>query len=204
MKTMLVTFYQKFMEKESLVDNEVKNLIHGCINGNHKSQTLLYKKYYNTIFGVCLKIIKNRPLAEDLSQDIFIKLVKKLDKFNGDNFAQLSSWVARLTKNHTIDFIRSRKITENIENVSLNLFTEIIDLSAMDNSEEIMANDIKNAISVLPLQYKRVFELFYISNYSHQEIADELNLNVGTSKSNLFKAKKKLASALSQYNNKFN
>ena len=192
------------MEKESLVNNEVKDLIYGCINGNHKSQTLLYKKYYNTIFCVCLKMIKNKPLAQDLSQDIFMKLIKKLDKFNGNNFTQLSVWISKLSRNHTIDFIRARKITENIDNVSLNLFTEVIDLSAMDNVEEIMANDIKNAISVLPLQYKKVFELFYIHNFSHQEIADELNLNVGTSKSNLFKAKKKLASALSQYNNKFN
>jgi RNA polymerase sigma factor (sigma-70 family) len=200
----LVKFYQKFMEKELLVDNEFKNLIDGCIKGDHKSQTLLYKKYYNIIEGTCLKMIKNKPLAEDLSQDIFIKLIKKLDKFNGYNFSQLSSWIVRLSKNHTIDFIRVRKITENIENVSLNLFTEIIDLADMDNNSEIMGNHIKKAISALPRQYRKVFELYHISNYSHQEIADELNLNVGTSKSNLFKAKKKLASALSQYNNKFN
>jgi len=192
------------MEKESLVDNKVKNLIDGCMKGNHKCQTILYKKYYNIIFGVCLKMIKNKPLAQDLSQDIFMKLIRKLDKFNGDNFTQLSVWVSKLSKNHTIDFIRARKTTENIDNISLDLFTEIIDLSVIDNYDEIVANDIKNAISKLSEQSRKVFELYYINNYSHKEIADELNLNVGTSKSNLFKAKRKLASALSQYNNRFN
>lgn len=192
------------MEKELLVNNEVKVLIDGCINGNHKCQTLLYKKHYNTIFSICLKMIKSEAIAQDLSQDIFMKLIRKLDRFNGDNFTQLSIWVSRLSRNHVIDFIRSRKKSENIDNVSLNLFTEIIDLSLIDNEDELISNDIKNAISKLPNKYRMVFELFYISNYTHQEIADELNLNVGTSKSNLFKAKKRLASALSQYNNRFN
>ena len=149
-------------------------------------------------------MIKSEAIAQDLSQDIFMKLIRKLDRFNGDNFTQLSIWVSRLSRNHVIDFIRSRKMSENIDNVSLNLFTEIIDLSLIDNEDELISNDIKNAISKLPNKYRMVFELFYISNYTHQEIADELNLNVGTSKSNLFKAKKRLASALSQYNNRFN
>lgn len=204
MKIKLVKFYQKYMEKELLVSDSVRPLIDGCINGNIKCQSELYKKYHKMIFGICFTTLKNRAESEDMVQDIFIKLIKKLDKFNGDNIKQLTVWILRLSKNHSIDFIRRRKKIENIDNVSSKLIVEGIDLSTIDNYEEIMANDIKNAISTLPKQYKAVFELYYLSNYSHEEIAEELNLHVGTSKSNLFKAKKKLASALSKYNNRFN
>lgn len=191
------------MEKELLV-NEFNGLIDGCINGDHKYQTILYKKYYNIILSICFRKLKNRLESEDLAQDIFLKVINKLDKFNGSSFQQLSVWISRLSNNHTIDFIRARKKTEDIDNIPKNLFSEVMDVTAIDNSEEIMSKDVKTAISNLPKQYKAVFELYYISNYSHQEIADQLNLNVGTSKSNLFKAKRKLASALSQYNNRFN
>jgi RNA polymerase sigma-70 factor (ECF subfamily) len=68
----------------------------------------------------------------------------------------------------------------------------------------MIANDIKSAISKLSPKYKKVFELYHIQNYSHDEIADELGINVGTSKSNLFKAKLKLSEMLKHYNNNFN
>jgi RNA polymerase sigma factor (sigma-70 family) len=192
------------MENELLVDFEFEQLIKGCVLGCNKRQTELYKKYYYLIFNVCLKYLKNKMESEDLTQDIFLKLVTKLDKFKGCNYAQLTTWIKVSSRNHVIDYIRSKKINENIEDVSNTLLIDNIDLSIIDDDHNRIASDIKNAISTLPKQYKAVFELYYISNYSHEEIAEELNLHVGTSKSNLFKAKRKLALALSQYNKNYN
>ena len=82
-------------------------------------------------------------------------------------------------------------------------YQEYYEANVMRN-EEIMFNDINIAISKLSPKYKKVFQLFYIQNYSHNEIADELGINVSTSKTNLLKAKLKLSKLLQHYNNSFN
>jgi RNA polymerase sigma-70 factor (ECF subfamily) len=72
-----------------------------------------------------------------------------------------------------------------------------------NDEQNNLDNDIKNAINKLSPKYKKVFELYYLDNYTHEEISNKLNLNVGTSKSNLFKARKKMSEILKKYNNKF-
>jgi RNA polymerase sigma-70 factor (ECF subfamily) len=194
------------MEIGSLVNNEeeLNELLIGCKNNDLKHQAKLYSSYYFIVYNTCKKYVKVSCDAEDITQEVFIKLMKKLDTFNGKSPGQFVNWLKMVSKNSTVDVLRRKKIFTNIDDISLDMEFDSIDLNIIDDTDSKVKTDIKNSISKLSPQFKRVFELYYLDNYSHQEIANELNINVGTSKSNLFKAKIKLAEMLKQYNNNFN
>ena len=195
------------MVRELLVNDktDIFEIIDGCKNNDKLYQSTLYIKYYYTVLNVCKKYTKNLHEAEDLTQNIFLKLMNKIDTFKGKSPAQFTSWVKMLSKNSVIDSIRKRQNIYDISEHELNgLNVDFIDIDAIDNFEEIMSNDIDIAISKLSPKYKKVFQLFYIQNYNHNEIADELGINVSTSKTNLLRAKLKLSKLLQHYNNSFN
>ena len=194
------------MEIEPLINNdkELNELLIGCKNNESKYQTMFYSKYYFIIYNSCKKCVKVSSEAEDITHDVFIKLMGKLDKFNGKSPGQFVNWLKMVSKNSAIDILRAKKTFINIDDVAIDFEFDTIDLDVIDYVEDEVETNIKNAISKLPPKTKKVFELYYLDNYSHQEIANELNINEGTSKSNLFKAKMKLAKMLKQYNNNFN
>jgi RNA polymerase sigma factor (sigma-70 family) len=195
------------MVRELLVNNktDIFEIIDGCKNKDKSYQSALYIKYYYTVLNVCKKYIKNLHEAEDLTQDIFLKVMDKVDTFKGKSPAQFSAWVKMVSKNSVIDSIRKRRDTTDISEDKLNnLNSYFINTDVIDNFGEVMSNDINVAISNLSPKYKKVFQLYYIENYSHNEIADELGINVSTSKTNLLKAKLKLSKLLQHYNNSFN
>jgi RNA polymerase sigma-70 factor (ECF subfamily) len=195
------------MVRELLVNNktDIFEIIDGCKNKDKSYQSALYIKYYYTVLNVCKKYIRNLHEAEDLTQDILLKLMNKVDTFKGKSPAQFSSWVKMVSKNSVIDSIRKRRDTTDISEDKLNnLNSYFINTDVIDNFSEVMSNDINLAISNLSPKYKKVFQLYYIENYSHNEIADELGINVSTSKTNLLKAKLKLSKLLQHYNNSFN
>jgi RNA polymerase sigma factor (sigma-70 family) len=194
------------MEIEPLINNdkELNELLIGCKNNELKYQTMFYSKYYFIIYNSCKKCVKVSSEAEDITHDVFIKLMGKLDKFNGKSPGQFVNWLKMVSKNSAVDILRAKKTFINIDDVAIDFEFDTIDLDVIDYVEDEVETNIKNAISKLPPKTKKVFELYYLDNYSHQEIANELNINEGTSKSNLFKAKMKLAKMLKQYNNNFN
>lgn len=194
------------MEVTPIISNDIElnELLIGCKNYESKYQTIFYSKYYFIIYSSCKKCVKVSSEAEDITHEVFIKLMDKLHKFNGNSPGQFVSWLKMVSKNSAIDILRTKKKFINIDDIPLDIEFDTIDLNIIDGPDTKMESDIKNSISKLSPQFKRVFELYYLDNYTHQEIADELNINVGTSKSNLFKAKIKLAQLLKQYNNNFN
>lgn len=194
------------MEVGSLINNEkeLNELLIGCKNNQSKYQTMFYSKYYFIIYSSCKKCVKVSSEAEDITHEVFIKLMNKLDKFNGKSPGQFVNWLKMVSKNSAVDILRRKKTFINIDDVAIDFEFDTIDLDMIDYVEGEIETDIKSAISKLPPKSKKVFELYYLDNYSHQEIANELKINEGTSKSNLFKAKTKLAEMLKQYNNNFN
>ena len=194
------------MEFESVINGveELNELIIGCKNSESKYQTKFYSKYYFIIYNSCKKYVKVSSEAEDITHEVFIKLINKLDTFNGKTPGQFTNWLKMVSKNSAIDILRKNKKFISIDDVSdVDFEFDTINLDMADYVEDNLKNDIKNAIDKLPPKTKKAFELYYLDNYTHQEIADELNINIGTSKSNLFKAKIKLAQSLKQYNNNF-
>jgi RNA polymerase sigma-70 factor (ECF subfamily) len=190
----------------SIVNNnsELNELLIGCKNNESKYQAKFYSSYYFIVYNSCKKYVKVSCDAEDITQEVFIKLIAKLNTFNGNSPGQFVNWLKMVSKNSAIDILRAKKTFISIDDISLDIEFDTIDLNIIDGPDTKMESDIKDSISKLSPQFKRVFELYYLDNYTHQEIADELNINIGTSKSNLFKAKMKLAQLLKQYNNNLN
>ena len=136
-------------------------------------------------------------MADEYCQLGFIKVNEKLDKY--ENIGNIEGWVRRVISNTIIDELRKEKRTPKEINVDFG----ITDFSDEEPEDKLFSSsDIKKAIESLAPSYERVFNMYYFDNMTHQEIADELGISDGTSKSNLFKAKANVKSYLEKLNKK--
>ena len=177
-----------------ITESQYSELINKSLDFN-----TIYKLYYPTIYReVCLKYSNgNTDMADEYCQLGFIKVNEKLDKY--ENIGNIEGWVRRVISNTIIDELRKEKRTPKEINVDFGI-TDFSD----EEPEDILfsSSDIKKAIDALPPMAKKTFEMYYLDNMSHQEIADELGISDGTSKSNLFKAKSNVKSYLEKLNKK--
>lgn len=171
-----------------LEQEELTEIINGCKKQDRQCQQKVYEMFYGKMLPVCNRYAKNSEEAKDILQNGFIKVFEKIDKYNFDG--SFGGWVRRLIVNTAIDHYRKHKNVYLIEDESRIADTENwYDEEPTSKYEGISAEDIKNAIGQLSPAYKMVFNLYIMEGYSHQEIADELGVSLGTSKSNLAKAK---------------
>ena len=148
----------------------------------------IYKEYYREMYRkICYPMSNNdSDLAKDYCQSAFIKAYEKFDKFDG--VRNIQAWLSRLIRNHIIDQMRGNKMKSTSDSTLLSTPEEEPNdpnLFMNEYSEE----EIKKAIEMLSPNYKKSLKMYYFEGLSHQEIADELGITDGTSKSNLHKAK---------------
>lgn len=189
-----------------LTDAELQQAVKRCINGERSAQELIFKALYGKMMVVCMRFTRDRDSAGDLVQEGFIKVFQKIGDygFNGS----FEGWVRRIMVNQAIDSTRKAKVTyEIIENYNYNDSEEQSDsdFEESDPDSEDFMNAIMDQVSPelileamqdLSPAYRTVFNLYAIENYSHQQIADELGISLGTSKSNYSKAKMNLKKIL--------
>jgi RNA polymerase sigma-70 factor (ECF subfamily) len=183
--------------KMNLPELELETLIDGCISGNRASQQKVYETYYGKMMGVCLRYARDRDEAQDLLQDGFIKVFTKIAKYNKEG--SFEGWMRRIIVNNAIDAFRKNKNTYLVTNSELVLERQQEEPDEEPDDESyhgIKADDVMAALQKLSPAYKTVFNLYVIENYSHKEIAEILSISVGTSKSNLAKAKQNLRKIL--------
>ncbi len=176
----------------------LEELIEGCLRNERKYQELLHKAFYSKMLVVCMRYTRDRAEAEDLLHDGFIKMYQKLKHFNYQG--SFEGWLRRLMVNNAIDYIRrKREFATDLDVEHPHLVQQ------MDNTDEDMdqfdinqfkAQQIIDAIQKLTPAYKMVFNLYVVEELSHKEIADRLGISIGTSKSNLSKAKVKIREML--------
>jgi RNA polymerase sigma factor (sigma-70 family) len=167
-------------------DEELNELLQGCISHDRKSQKLLYKAFYGFAMAICLRYAGNRDDAAEVMNQGFMKVFTKIETF--DTSKPFKAWLGRIMMNVSIDHYRSNlkvAYAEDLENAE-----HINDGTVTDSN--LNYQDLLCMVQQLPQAYRTVFNLFAIDGYSHEEIADMLNINIGTSKSNLFKARQKL------------
>lgn len=173
-------------------DNAEK-IVNGCIKGDSKCQQVLYESLYRRMLGVCLRYASGTEEAKDLLHDGFIKVFEKLKYFK--HSGSLEGWIRRIIVNNAIDHLRKHR-HEFLEYEGENKFERLEDSSDDDINEMKLANlkaeRIIGLIQNLSPAYKAVFNLYVIEEYPHKEIAEMLGVSVGTSKSNLAKAKFRL------------
>jgi len=159
------------------------DLIEGCIRGDRKMQYELYERFAPKMFGVCLRYASNNEEAEDILQEGFIKVFKKIGSYR--NEGSFEGWIRRIFVNTAIEHFRRKihlqPITEKEESTVEGKYLSILDTLA--------EKDIVQLVQQLSPGYRTVFNMYVIEGYSHKQIAEELGISEGTSKSQLSRAK---------------
>jgi RNA polymerase sigma factor (sigma-70 family) len=165
-------------------------LIYGCIKKDRRSQKDLYKLYYGYAMRICLRYAKSRDEAVELLNDGFMKVFMNIHRYDAEK--SFNSWLSTIMINTSIDYYRSRIRKIEMEELKTN--------HEVEDSENILSHlnyeDLIKLVQKLSYAYRTVFNLFAIDGYSHEEIAAMLSISVGTSKSNLFKARENLKKML--------
>ncbi len=158
-----------------------EELINDCQKNDIKAQEQLYKLYAPKLFSVCLKYSRNYTEAQDNLQDSFLLIFKNIHKYSFKG--SLEGWLKRVVTNHILQQYRKESfLTVVDENLPEDVEVEI-------DSDSVSSEYLMKIIQELPDRYRLVFNLYVLDGYSHQEIAEHLNINIGTSKSNLSRAK---------------
>lgn len=184
-------------------DGTYAELIDGCLKEERRAQQRVYELFYGKMMAVCLRYTKNADQAKDILQDGFIKVFRSVDKFN--RAGSFEGWIRRIMVNTAIDHFRRTKNSYLLlgEERSIEDFgdQDEEDILAEEESEDILdlkPADIINAMQKLTPAYRTVFNLYVFEELTHKEIADMLGINIGTSKSNLAKAKHNLKKLLTK------
>ena len=163
---------------------EETELIKLAVENNRQAQQQIYSRFSSKMLSVCRQYIKDIQYAEDLMITSFMKVFVNLNKF--ENKGSFEGWMRRIMINECISYIRVHKKINFLEEE----FYKETGFNATDSDYNV--DEIQLMIDNLPEGYKLVFNLFAIEGYKHQEIATMLNISEGTSKSQLFQARKML------------
>ena len=168
-----------------------------AVKGDEKAYSELTQKYQKPLYFHVRKMIRNHDFAEDLVQDIFLKAFKSLKNYKNDY--ALSTWLYRIATNHTIDYLRKKKLeTLSIHADDSDDTHATIQLADEDSfTDEPMIrrerkNKVHEAIDQLPEKYREVILKRHIEEKSYQEIAEEMDIPLGTVKAHIFRARELL------------
>lgn len=170
------------------MDERLKILIKQCQANRTSAQAELYNQFSAQLFSVCLRYADNYDDAQDIFQDGFIMIFHKINQFRFEG--SFEGWLRRIMVNCCIEKHRNKN----------HLYVINEELTPDENSDEeddfesedYTYDEILGFIRLLPDRYNQVFNLYAIEGYSHQQIAEMLHISVGTSKSNLSRAREKL------------
>ena len=174
-----------------------KQVIKGCIAGKSKSQQMLYEHFYGKMMSVCLRYAQTREEAKDILHEGYIKVFASLKSYKGNG--SLEGWIRRIVVNNAINHYHKQK--KHYQNSSIeDDYQELPEtyMNDKDILQRLAYDEILELIRGLSPAYQTVFNLYAIEGYSHKEIAAMLNVTVGTSKSNLAKARMKLQKQINQ------
>ena len=165
---------------------QLDDIIKGCVEGKPEAQETLYKKYSGKLFGISLRYTKDHSAAEDVLQEGFMKIFTSISSYKGTG--SFEGWMRRVVINTALE--RFRKYFQMYP------ISEIKESDSSFNYDNVLTDisvkDLMGLIQELPPAYRMVFNLYAIDGYSHKEIGDILNISIGTSKSNLSRARKLL------------
>lgn len=164
-------------------------------DGNLAAFELLYARYHRRTYSLALRMTGSQTEAEDLTQEVFIQLFRKVGSFRGDS--AFSTWLHRMTVNQVLMHFRRRSVKNEKTSEDGEMPEQAVIGSANPNKMQVVDRiALKNAIAQLPDGYRNVFILHDVKGYEHEEVARQMGISVGTSKSQLHKARLKLRGLL--------
>jgi RNA polymerase sigma-70 factor (ECF subfamily) len=171
-----------------------QHIIDGCIRHNRKAQQALWKQYSGYLLGVCMRYATDRPEAEDMLQEAFLKIYFNLEEYTGTG--SLRGWLRKVAVNTAITYYHRNLRYKHHVDIDEYVSTE----TGNEGFEEdfLNAEDLYRVLGELPPGYRMVFNLYTIDGYKHHEIAEMLGIDVNTSKSQYSRAKAVLRKKLDQ------
>ena len=183
--------------------SDIRDIITGCACNDHKSQKKLYERYYGYALKTVFRYIFKYEKAVDVVNDGFVKLFRHFGQFKADDAENaermLMGWIRRIMINNAIDELRKNNMTPETGYTSDAVWDET---SHADNADQLLLyKDLIEQVRKLPPMYRAVFNMHVIDGLNHNEIAEALGIAVGTSKSNLWKARNLLQTYLKEQEN---
>ena len=172
-----------------------EDLLHGCLRNNASAQKELYLRFSSKMLGVCYRYAHNREDAEDMLQEGFIKVFSQIRSFEGRG--SLEGWIRRIMVHTCINILKkNKKFNESVDLIHANSLQV-----REDAIPSIMqAKEVVECIRLLPIGYRTVLNLFALEGFSHREIADMLDIEESTSRSQYTRAKAMLEDILKKKN----
>lgn len=174
------------MKMNKLMECSDYELVKSCLNGNHDSFEELVTRYKRMVYSVVYKYINDREEAQDVSQEVFIKIYKSLATYNPQY--KFSTWAVKVTTNMCLDILRKKKLNsvpiEEIEAVSREEDTPEKEYISRERALEL-----RNAISKLPEKYRAPIILFHQKGASYKEMCDALKEPMSVIKNRLYRAR---------------
>ncbi len=171
-----------------------KAIIQKTMKGDRQAQRLLYERYAGAMYAICLRYAKSTLEAEDILQESFVKVFNSISKFN--NKAKLSTWITRIVINTALNSERSKLYLYpmvDVEDIGQQHYQSV-------NLDRYSFEELLTMVRTLPDGCRIVFNLYAIEGYTHKEIAAQLNISEGTSKSQFSRARKLLKELIEQEN----
>ena len=174
------------------MNQNLEKIIDGCMKWHRDSQRLLYKEFYSYGMSITFRYVKNESDAETVVNDTFLKVFNNIKKF--DRNQAFKPWFRRILVNTSINYLKKHN--------RLAYSADLLEVQNMADKETILSNisykELIKMVNSLSQAYSTVFNMFVIDGFKHDEIAEKLGISVGTSKSNLSKARAKLKVLIEQ------
>lgn len=169
----------------------LQDIITGCVQNNQRDQRCLYERYYGYCLKTVFRYIYRYDKAVDVVNDGFVKVFRNFSKFefrDTENLEMiLMGWMRMIMINTAIDQLRKNNFLPEIGVISESIWQH--EDKSQSSDQTLMYKELVKEIKKLPPSYRTVFNLYVIDGFTHQEIANQLGISVGTSKSNLSKAR---------------
>lgn len=177
-------------------ETEEERWLRKALDGDNTATEWIYRRHVRYLSALCSRYITEDEDIKDVLQESFIKIFTSLDSFKYRGEGALKAWMAKITLNETLKFVRnnSRLPIDSIDDKDMN----IADGDSME-TEDIPTDVLHQFIRELPDGYRTVFNLYVIDDKSHKEIAQLLGIKENTSASQLHKAKSMLAQKIKHY-----
>jgi RNA polymerase sigma-70 factor (ECF subfamily) len=163
--------------------------------GNTEAWNMMIDRYSKKVYNLVLNFVGNRDDASDITQDIFLKVYTNIDKFQEDK--NFNSWILKLSKNHCIDHWRKNKNSRQKVKLDESLYNGAIHDQAYTPEDSLIKEDeisyLRQKLQLLPPDLRSLIIMRDIQDYSYREIADHLDIPLGTTKSRINRARIKLA-----------
>ncbi len=174
----------------------LRTVIEGCLKNNPADQKVLYERYYGYCLKTVFRYIYRYDKAVDVVHDGYVKVFKNLHKFdhhNKDNVEMIfMGWLRTIMINTAIDDLRKNSFMPEIGAIPEDVW--MIEDKSAGSDQSILYKELVKEVKKLPPSYRLVFNMYVIDGFTHQEIANQIGISVGTSKSNLSKARALLQS----------